>query len=182
MLSRRSFIRSILVGLGAICAGDWEKLVKAAEGRAYYRVVVLGDPHLPVRILHHPHKADQEKILAAKNAVIDDINSWPDVDAVAVVGDLVEQRAVPKEYAYIRKFFGRLKHKLWVINGNHEFLYRDQPRPDGKPVVADPAVWNASWNISVPLAAAEAVVYEGGRAISSYFSVCRRSFTDRDGR
>ena len=97
MLSRRSFIRSILVGLGAICAGDWEKLVKAAEGRAYYRVVVLGDPHLPVRILHHPHKADQEKILAAKNAVIDDINSWPDVDAVAVVGDLVEQRAVPKE-------------------------------------------------------------------------------------
>ena len=140
MMNRRDFIRSMVIGIGAFCLGGWQKLVRA-EDREYYRLVVLGDPHLPVRVLQHPKQGDQQAILAAKNGVIQDINAWDDVDAVTVVGDIVEQRAVPKEYAYIRQFFGRLTRKLWVINGNHDFLYKDEPKANGKPDLADAASW-----------------------------------------
>ena len=138
MMNRRSFLKGLLAGLGALL---WQQKGRAAEAQPYQRIVVLGDPHLPVRVLQHPDKAEQERIKAAKNALIKDINGWDDVTAVVVVGDIVEQRAVPAEYAYIRKYFSRLQKPLWVINGNHEFRYKDAPDAKGKPVVADPAVW-----------------------------------------
>lgn len=139
-MNRRNFIRSLVISLGVFCLGGWQELVRAGD-REYYRLVVLGDPHLPVRVLEHPKSVDQQVILEAKNRVIQDINSWDDVDAVAVVGDIVEQRAVPKEYAYIRQFFGKLTRKLWVINGNHEFLYKDSPKANDKPEMGDSASW-----------------------------------------
>ena len=59
MLSRRSFIRHLAVGLAALAVGGWERLA-GAEGREYYRLVVLGDPHLPVRVAKHPKPASQQ--------------------------------------------------------------------------------------------------------------------------
>lgn len=140
MLSRRSFIRNLVVGLGALTFGGWQRLV-SAEGRGYYRIVVLGDPHLPVRVAEHTDVKEQQKIMAAKDDVIADINGWEDVSAVAVVGDIVARRAVQSEYEYIHSFFGKLKKKLWVVNGNHEFLYEDDLQPNGKLKVASLATW-----------------------------------------
>ena len=74
MMNRRDFIRSMVIGIGAFCLGGWQKLVRA-EDREYYRLVVLGDPHLPVRVLQHPKQTAQQAILAAKNGVIQDINT-----------------------------------------------------------------------------------------------------------
>lgn len=129
MISRRTFIRGVLAGAGTLFLGKPGRLL-AAE-REYKRIVVLGDPHLPVRTLQHPDRKTQEDIVAAKNAVIEDINSWTDVDAVVAVGDIVAQRAITAEYAYIRKFFNRLQPPLWVVNGNHEFCYQDEPTETG---------------------------------------------------
>ena len=112
MLSRRSFMRGLFIGLGALVFGGWQKLL-GATGQGYYRIVVLGDPHLPVRVAKHPDFAEQQAILLAKNDVIADINSWDDVTAVAVVGDIVEQRGVKSEYDYIQSFFGKLKKEIW---------------------------------------------------------------------
>lgn len=131
MLSRRSFMRGLFIGLGALVFGGWQKLL-GATGQGYYRIVVLGDPHLPVRVAKHPDFAEQQAILLAKNDVIADINSWDDVTAVVVVGDIVEQRGVKSEYDYIQSFFGKLKKELWVINGNHEFLYEDELSSNGR--------------------------------------------------
>lgn len=141
MLNRRNFIRGLLLGVGSLYLGDWTKLVRAAEKRPYKRLVILGDPHLPVRVKEHPQLKKQQAILAAKNAVIADINSWSDVDAVAAVGDMVERYAIESEYAYIRQFFGKLTKKLWVINGNHEFLYEDEADENGKSKIATAPVW-----------------------------------------
>lgn len=139
LLKRRTFLKGLLAGLGALLWGQgWHG---QAAARPYHRLVVLGDPHLPVRVYHHPALAEQQAIKTAKDALIDDINSWDDVEAVVVVGDIVEQRAVDAEYAYIRQYFARLHKPLWVINGNHEFRYEDQPDAKGKPVVAAPEVW-----------------------------------------
>ncbi len=101
MLSWRSFIRGLFISFVTLAMGGWQRLL-GATGRDYYRIVVLGNPHLPVRVAKHPGIADQQAILAAKNDVIADINSWADVTAVAVVGDIVEQRGVQSEYDYIR--------------------------------------------------------------------------------
>ena len=136
-IKRRTFIKGLLASLGTAL---WPTLGRAAA-QPYQRLVVLGDPHLPVRVYHHPERAEQELIKAAKNALIDDINGWDDVAAVIVVGDLVEQRAVDAEYAYISKYFARLSKPLWVINGNHEFRYEDKPNEKGKPIVAGPEIW-----------------------------------------
>ena len=88
MLSRRLFMRGLFIGLGALFFGGWQKLL-GATGKDYYRIVVLGDPHLPVRVAKHPDSNVRQAILAAKDDVIADINSWDDVTAVAVVGDIV---------------------------------------------------------------------------------------------
>ena len=140
MLSRRLFIRHLLVGMAALAVGGWEKLA-GAEGREYYRLVVLGDPHLPVRVHKHPKASSQQAIRAAKDAVIADINGWNDVAAVAVVGDIVGRLGVQPEYDYIRTFFSKLDKKCWVINGNHEFMLEDTLQDNGKAKVASPSVW-----------------------------------------
>ena len=55
----------------------------------YHRIVVLGDPHLPFSTERHTDPAKQDRVVAAKVKVRDDINGWNDVSLVAVVGDLV---------------------------------------------------------------------------------------------
>jgi predicted phosphodiesterase len=47
----------------------------------YARIVLLGDPHLPGRLL--------EK----KRQLIADINSWPDVSLVVALGDICAGQA-----------------------------------------------------------------------------------------
>ena len=100
--------------------------------RAYKRLVVLGDPHLPVRVEKHPDKAKRQAIVAAKLRAIADINSWPDVDSIAVVGDIVARYSIPSEYDFIRQYFSSVKVPLYVIDGNHEILYEDEPNENGK--------------------------------------------------
>jgi len=137
-ITRRNFLRGLFGGLVLL---GLPRLSHAETARPYTRIVVLGDPHLAVRIHQHPKKADQDAIVAAKRAVIRDINAWDDVDAVAVVGDIVEQRGVPEEYRFIKDFFAPLHAPLWVVNGNHEFLYEDKRKPDGGAKTASPASW-----------------------------------------
>ena len=105
--------------------------------RAYKRLVVLGDPHLPVRVEKHPDKAKRQAIVAAKLRAIADINSWPDVDSIAVVGDIVARYSIPSEYDFIRQYFSSVKVPLYVIDGNHEILYEDEPNENGKLVKGD---------------------------------------------
>lgn len=96
------------------------------EERAYARLVVFSDLHLPGRLIPE------------KRQVVDTVNSWGDVDGVVAVGDIAAGRGTPEEFAFAKEFFSRLQKPLFPITGNHDFMY-DQG-PDGKTRKAPPEV------------------------------------------
>ena len=53
----------------------------------YYRIVVLGDPHLPYKPKLWNKKARQDRVIATKNKLLEQINAWDDVNLVVAVGD-----------------------------------------------------------------------------------------------
>ena len=95
------------------------------DDRDYTHLVLLSDPHLPGRILPVKEKALQT------------INSWADVDMVAVVGDICNDLGTKEEYAFAKNFFSRLKAPLYPVTGNHDYIYEDA-KALGKRVRASP--------------------------------------------
>lgn len=81
-----------------------------------YHLLILGDPHLP------------GKNLSAKQEVLARINSWQDIDLVIAVGDITHLYGTEAEYGAAGDFFGRLRHPLAPITGNHD-VYHLTPYP-----------------------------------------------------
>ena len=137
-MKRRDFIVRSIAGLAACSAlGKWfgldawlQKFLSPAEaGTAAencYRLVVLGDPHLPVRERERPQPEKQQQVLAAKAGLMEDIHSWTDVNEVSVVGDLAAQFGKASEYQFARDYLSELAPQLSVITGNHDFIYEDE--------------------------------------------------------
>jgi 3',5'-cyclic-AMP phosphodiesterase len=98
---------------------------------AYQRIVVLGDPHLPFSTERYTDPAIQDRIVAAKIKVRDDINGWDDVSLVAVVGDLVAETGIIQEYETAQTYFAHLSKPLALVDGNHDFAYTDKRGPTG---------------------------------------------------
>lgn len=84
-----------------------------AVKKDYWRIVILSDVHLPGQ--NFPEK---EKALAK-------INAWPDVDLVAVTGDILSMGGDIGQYAYVKNFFGKLTKPVCFIGGNHDYIYPD---------------------------------------------------------
>ena len=102
-----------------------------AEDSAYHRLVILGDPHLPGRLI--------EK----KEAVRETINSWEDVEMVIAVGDICSDWGSDEEYRLAKEFFSRLKKPFFPIAGNHDYIYETPAAPEGGLVVAPRQVQEA---------------------------------------
>lgn len=83
-------------------------------------IVVLGDPHIP------------GKHLEAKEQVLEQINQWSDVDSVVAMGDLCSITGTKEEYALVKEYFSKLHKPLYVITGNHDFIYADELDSNGK--------------------------------------------------
>lgn len=98
----------------------------------YYRIVLLSDTHLPVKKFETVDAAKQEKIIAAKNRVAEDINKWQDVSEIAVLGDIVGDTGSPEEYAYAAQYFAGFKKPVSLVVGNHDYIYQDAPGPNGR--------------------------------------------------
>jgi Icc protein len=112
--SNKLMIVGALVFVGWLTLPDRFGISYAADNaKKTYHLVILGDPHLP------------GKYAAEKEAVIETINSWEDVDMAVAVGDLLFELGTADELAYAKKFFGHLKKPLYVIAGNHDYLYED---------------------------------------------------------
>lgn len=77
-------------------------------------LVLLGDPHLP------------GNNVAAKERVIEQINQRASVDAVIALGDICSKTGTREELAMAKAFFAKLTKPLYIINGNHDFIYDDQ--------------------------------------------------------
>ena len=97
----------------------------------YQRIVVLGDPHLPFSTERHLDPDRQNRVVAAKIKVRDDINAWNDVALVAVVGDLVAETGIEPEYETARLYFAHLNKPIALVDGNHDFAYTDNRGPTG---------------------------------------------------
>lgn len=76
-------------------------------------IVILGDPHLPGKF-----PENKEKALAH-------INQWDDVDMVVAMGDICSKTGTNEEYAYAKAYFSTLQKPLYLITGNHDFIYAD---------------------------------------------------------
>lgn len=83
-------------------------------------MVILGDPHLPGKNPSH------------KEAILETLNTWSNVDMVVAVGDICEHRATYEEYQYVKTYFDKLHKPLFVINGNHDYIYDDVLNEEGK--------------------------------------------------
>lgn len=77
-------------------------------------IVILGDPHLPGK---NPQM---------KEEVIEHINQWNNVDMVIAMGDLCSKTGTEEEYTYVKAYFAKLTKPLYVITGNHDFIYADK--------------------------------------------------------
>jgi 3',5'-cyclic-AMP phosphodiesterase len=95
-----------------------------AEDRPYHRLVILGDPHLPGRMI--------EK----KEAVREIINSWEDVEMVIAVGDICSDWGSDEEYRLAKDFFSKFNKPFFPIAGNHDYIYETPAGPEGGLVVA----------------------------------------------
>lgn len=116
------------------------KTTVSIAAKPYYRVVVLGDPHLPVREREVKDLEKRQRILQAKNNVIEELNAWDDVNKVVVVGDIAAQFGVKSEYDFAKQYFKRLTKPMSIITGNHDYVYEDNFSETGKFIYASAAI------------------------------------------
>ena len=114
-----------LLLLAALCACTPAQ--RNAQGEAYHRIVVLGDPHLPGPNLQH------------KERVRDEINTWEDVAMVVAVGDICAIDGNDSEYEAAGAFFAELAKPFFPITGNHDYLYPNLAETGSGYVPASPA-------------------------------------------
>lgn len=105
----------------------------------YYRIVLLGDPHLPFRERAISDATRQQEVMQAKQQLLDDINGWKDVTCVVALGDITAQFGNETEYEYARHYFDQLAKPVYLITGNHDYIYADLFSEEGKFVLGDRA-------------------------------------------
>ena len=126
-LTRRAILFLIAAWAApALPLGEWSAPIARASDAPPYHLVVLGDPHLP------------GKFLPAKERVLQTINAWADLGAVAVLGDICEDTGTAVEYAVAKRFFATLTKPAFFIAGNHDYIYEDAKDAQGRRVRGSP--------------------------------------------
>ena len=97
-------------------------VTKAPESttKEYRRIVVVSDLHYPSKVRTEPERA---KKIEHKSQVVDEINTWKDVDLLAFTGDLVQRTGSKTEYKEAKAFTDRFLAPKAFIPGNHAFMY-----------------------------------------------------------
>lgn len=126
---RRSVEGGLIFALCVICLSvcffPWRT---HAAGRNYHHVVILSDIHVP------------SKNIGAKEKVIRTIDTWDDVELVAVTGDVCAETGTLEEYAEVKRFFSQLAKPVCAVPGNHDFIYKDIQRLWGNRKETNPAL------------------------------------------
>ncbi len=121
-INRKTAVRLFIAIALAFCSW-FGPLAANAEPADYQRIVILSDAHLPTTPRESPDLAKQARILAAKQKLLADLNSWTDVSLVVATGDVVASYGADEEYTAAREFFGNLTQPQAFIVGNHDYIY-----------------------------------------------------------
>ena len=92
----------------------------------YKRVVVISDAHYPSKTNKFTHPQLWQQKINNKLQVVKDVNSWTDVNLIAVTGDLVALTGNNLERRQAKEYFAKYNKPLAIIAGNHEFTYKDK--------------------------------------------------------
>ena len=119
----KTWLSGILLLAALVCPS----LGGLAEARDYQHFVVFSDSHLPGRIME------------SKEAALQHVIDWPDVDAVVVTGDLTFDTGTDAELNEAWRFFSRVNTPLYTITGNHDVMYTSANAAKEKQVWNSPA-------------------------------------------
>jgi hypothetical protein len=89
-----------------------------------YHIVLLGDPHLPGKLIEEKYDLQQT------------INQWSDVDLTVVLGDSCHFIGEEEELFIARGYYDNFTSPLEVITGNHDYLYTSQGQLVGERAVS----------------------------------------------
>ncbi|ORT99178.1 hypothetical protein D081_2148 [Anaerovibrio sp. JC8] len=129
-MKRREFLKSIVALIGLATVGCMP--TKKENGRDYYHILLISDLHLPVRSKEFPDQAVQDEIWQKKQNLINNVNAWGDVDEAALLGDLAARYGNETEYRVVDGYVGSLNFPYYAVAGNHDYMYRDEPKKSGK--------------------------------------------------
>ena len=110
----------------AISAVGSESVVTFAQAqREYQRIVIASDLHYPSKIMGQQKAELRQEKMDNKLQAAADISSWPDVDLVAFLGDMVPKTGSVQEYKEAKLLTDKIKKPQTFVAGNHEFYYQD---------------------------------------------------------
>lgn len=91
------------------------------QARSYAHLVIVSDLHYPCKTVL-PAKERLAR-MAAKEAALQGMNDWRDLDLAVFTGDMVQRSGNLSEYRLVRLVANSLKKRKAFIAGNHELLY-----------------------------------------------------------
>lgn len=114
----------------------------------YYRIAVISDLHLPSNkgMLKLQDSAKRERIIQAKQQAIADIDTWPDVDLIAITGDIVGTNGSDAEFAFAKQVFSNVHKPIAPILGNHDLMYSNKHKGKWSYTLSDPTLRQARIN------------------------------------
>jgi 3',5'-cyclic AMP phosphodiesterase CpdA len=117
---RRSFLRFLLSALVAGCTKPVRRIGSGAPQEGCHRIVVLSDAHYA-----RGTTPEAQAQAARKLAAVQDVNSWGDVELVALPGDIVARHGTRQEYEEALEFVSAIRKPKALTAGNHEYVYAD---------------------------------------------------------
>ena len=131
-MKRREFLKFMATTAGWLLMEGLFSRPTEATRNDYYHIVLLSDLHLPWRTKNFPTPAKQDYVWAQKEQMLADINSWNDVNEVAILGDLAARYGIEEEFSCADDFLARIRAPWYAVAGNHDYEYRSEPTEEGK--------------------------------------------------
>lgn len=133
-MNRRGFLKAMAAAIGWFSVGcmpvqeSAKGDSKEADRPDYYRILLISDLHLPVRVKQFPDPTAQADVLRKKQHLLKTVNAWGDVDEAALLGDLAARYGNEAEFLAVDEYLSALQFPFYAVAGNHDYAYRDEPR------------------------------------------------------
>lgn len=133
----KQFIVGLVLLMCLTLVGPGQAAIASADNDVH-RITVISDAHVPLKTKERTTNDEKLRAMEAKLKVVDEVNSWKDVELVTILGDVVGDGGSAEEWALAKTFIGRFQKPLVGIAGNHEAMYVDYRDEKGKLALSNP--------------------------------------------